>query len=90
MRPATRLVKSGVGLAAVQVLPALERLCHFIRLYYTEISVVSIAFSIFLGDVFQMPRSEVFINSSARREPHPASFFSFHAALLHIAVDGLF
>jgi hypothetical protein len=29
MRPATRLARTGVGLAAVRVLVTLERLCYF-------------------------------------------------------------
>ncbi len=37
MRPATRLARSGVGLAAVQVLVALERLCHFYRYINLEV-----------------------------------------------------
>ncbi len=34
MRPATRLAKTGVGLAAVQVLQARERLCHFPPIFF--------------------------------------------------------
>ena len=53
-RSATRLPITGVGLAAVRVLPALERLCHFYQLLYLKNEIRSRIFAIFFGNTFDI------------------------------------
>lgn len=57
MRPATRLVLSGVGLAAVQVLRAPERLCHFWSSSYWESGQQSSVMQRLRGVGFHTPNS---------------------------------
>jgi hypothetical protein len=69
---------------------ALERLCYFIDIWYTEISIRSSIFSVLFGDTFEVARLEICINCGAGGEPHPATFSGFQATLFHIAVNRFF
>ena len=84
IRPATRLLTPGVGLAAALGGLDPRQLRYFMALWYMRYVIPSRGFAVLFGNTLKIARGEILINSSAGRNPLGANFLCYETLITNI------